>query len=275
MRITHLFYKLVLTRSSLNKQRNKPKHLVSHGRIFSFQFVTATTFSFLFPLRQPKRRAFSKDLWKMKTQLLIVLTIFTTGILSAVANSTQKACPAVNGHPGIPGSPGLPGPYGRDGAKGEKGETGKTGLKGQKGGTQASSNWKQRVWRGEDLRDHGLLKDCLFNKMHDNTTLRVFYSGALRIFRCTNCCKRWFFTFNGAECSGPMPIDGIVYIHGVSGLEPLRVRHFEGYCENILKGRVRVGFNVGNCGGYGNADASSGWNSVPRIVIEEVPAPQQ
>ncbi|KAL9975929.1 hypothetical protein ACROYT_G013149 [Oculina patagonica] len=172
----------------------------------------------------------------MKTQLLIVLTIFTTGILSAAANSTQKACPAVNGHPGIPGSPGLPGPYGRDGAKGDKGEKGETGLKGQKGGTQASSNWKQCVWRSGDDRDHGLIKDCFFKKMHDNTALRVFYSGALRIYRCTICCKRWFFTFNGAECSGPMPIDGVVYMQ-VSGAQPLplRVRHIEGYCENIPK----------------------------------------
>ncbi|XP_078368124.1 collagen triple helix repeat-containing protein 1-like [Oculina patagonica] len=210
----------------------------------------------------------------MKTKFLIVLTLFTTGILFTAANSTQKACPAVNGHPGIPGSPGLPGPYGRDGAKGDKGEKGETGLKGEKGGTQASSNWKQCVWRSGDGQDNGLLKDCLFKKVHDSTALHVFYSGALRVYGCTSCCKRWFFTFNGAECSGPMPIDGIVYMQ-VSGEQPLRVRHIEGYCENIPKGRVRVGFNVGNCKSYGNADAASGWNSVSRIVVEEVPAPQQ
>ena len=72
-----------------------------------------------------------------------------------------------------------------------------------------------------------------------------------------------------------MPIDGIIYMHGVRGLEPLRVRHIEGYCENIHRGVVRVGFNVGNCAGYGNADAHSGWNSVSRIVVEEVPPPQK
>ena len=103
----------------------------------------------------------------------------------------------------------------------------------------------------------------------------MFYSGALRIMYCGGCCKRWFFTFNGAECSGPMPIDGILYLQSTSGHQPLRVRHIEGYCENIPRGVVRVGFNVGNCAGYGNADAHSGWNSVSRIVIEEVPAPQK
>lgn len=108
-----------------------------------------------------------------------------------------------------------------------------------------------------------------------SSSLRVFFSGALRILNCHRCCKRWFFTFNGAECSGPMPIDGIVYMQGLKTLQPLRVRHIEGYCENIPRGEVRVGFNVGNCAGYGNADAHSGWNSVSRIVVEEVPAPQK
>ena len=72
-----------------------------------------------------------------------------------------------------------------------------------------------------------------------------------------------------------MPIDGVIYILDTVGEEPLRVRHIEGYCQNIPKGGVRVGINVGNCASFGNADAYSGWNSVSRIVIEEVPAPQQ
>ena len=119
------------------------------------------------------------------------------------------------------------------------------------------------------------VQECVFRKKEQSSSLRVFFSGALRILNCDRCCKRWFFTFNGAECSGPMPIDGIIYMQGPRGLQPLRVRHIEGYCENIPRGVVRVGFNVGNCAGYGNADAHSGWNSVSRIVVEEVPAPQK
>ncbi|KAL9975933.1 hypothetical protein ACROYT_G013153 [Oculina patagonica] len=86
--------------------------------------------------------------------------------------------------------------------------------------------------------------DCLFKKMHDNTALRVFFSGALHILGCSRCCKRWFFTFNGAECSGPMPIDGIFYMQ-VSDDQPLRVRHIEGYCENIYKGECVLGSTWG------------------------------
>jgi len=103
-----------------------------------------------------------------------------------------------------------------------------------------------------------LLQNCPFRKMHDKTSIRVFYSGALRIMGCFRCCKRWHFTFNGAECSGPMPIDGIVWINRVSGAEPLRVRHIEGYCENIPQGIVTMGFRLGNCPGMGTVDAHSG-----------------
>lgn len=200
----------------------------------------------------------------MKAHLLV---IFTVAYLQAVEPS-QKTCLS-DGIPGIPGTPGIPGPHGRDGVKGERGE------QGPKGEAGIAATWKQCVWRGSDDRDYGLIKDCIFQKTKKDTSLRVFYSGALRIFKCTICCKRWYFTFNGAECSGPMPIDGLIYMHRASNLEPLRVRHIEGYCENIPQGTVRVGINVGDCSGYGNADAHSGWNSVSRIVIEEVSAPQK
>ena len=57
--------------------------------------------------------------------------------------------------------------------------------------------------------------------------------------------------------------------------DPHRVRHIEGHCFNIHKGHVRVGFNIGNCARYGNADGYSGWNSNSRIFVEEVPPPQK
>ena len=48
----------------------------------------------------------------------------------------------------------------------------------------------------------------------------------------------------------------------------------EGYCGGILAGNVRVGFNVGNCGGpYNTGDAYTSWNQANRIIIEEVDPP--
>ena len=121
-----------------------------------------------------------------------------------------------------------------------------------------------------------ILKECIFKKASDTTGLRVFWSGNLRLYNCHACCRRWYFTFNGAECSTPGAIDGVVYmVHGNGGKKDLhRPRHIEGVCEKIHKGTVRVGFWVGNCAGYGSADAYTGWNSVSRIYVEEVPPPQ-
>ena len=42
----------------------------------------------------------------------------------------------------------------------------------------------------------------------------------------------------------------------------------------VPKGHVRVGFWIGKCQGTNLGDGSTGWNSMSRIVIEEVPPPQ-
>ena len=117
-------------------------------------------------------------------------------------------------------------------------------------------------------------QECIFNKRSAKTGLRVFFNGVLRIASCNSCCSRWYFTFNGAECSAPETIDGAVYMSNGRSNNLLRVRQIEGVCVKVLKGRVRVGFWVSNCNGYRNADALTGWKSVSRIYVEEVPPPQ-
>ena len=118
-------------------------------------------------------------------------------------------------------------------------------------------------------------QDCTYTKSFSDTALHVYWTGALRLYQCINCCKRWYFTFNGTECAAPLPIDGIVVLGEVISQNPHRVRHIEGHCNNMHKGKVRVGFWVGNCAGYsGRYDAYTGYNSVSRIFIEEVSKPQ-
>ena len=120
-------------------------------------------------------------------------------------------------------------------------------------------------------------QECLFYKKSADTGLRVFFNGALSIYGCDNCCSRWYFTFNDAECSAPLAIDGVVYLHkGSPDQKNLqRVREIDGVCEKVPKGIVRVGFWVGKCHAFGSsADAYTGWNSVSRIHVEEVPPPQ-
>ena len=90
-------------------------------------------------------------------------------------------------------------------------------------------------------------------------------------------CNRWYFKLNGNECSGPMTIEAHVYNHWwpLSNNHHLyHHRSFEGYCENIPQGTVRVELWVGQCSGVTLGDAYTGYNSVSRIMIEEVSGPQ-
>lgn len=45
----------------------------------------------------------------------------------------------------------------------------------------------------------------------------------------------------------------------------------EGLCDGIQAGLVDVGIWVGTCADYPRGDASTGWNSVSRVIIEELP----
>ena len=90
-------------------------------------------------------------------------------------------------------------------------------------------------------------------------------------------CNRWYFKFNGNECSGPMTIEAAVcnYWPSGNGYELYHDRSFEGYCENIPQGAVRVELWVGQCSsGHTLGNAYTGWISVSRIMIEEVSRPQ-
>ncbi len=73
-----------------------------------------------------------------------------------------------------------------------------------------------------------------------------------------------------------MTIDSIVYNKWKGGLSTIVRNHFfEGYCENLGRGTVRVELWVGECSGQIiQGDAYTGWIAVSRIMIEEVPPSQ-
>ena len=112
----------------------------------------------------------------------------------------------------------------------------------------------------------------MLNKLKPNSALKVSFQGNMRAYGNYKC-NRWYFKFNGNECSGPMTIEAVFF--DPSGNTNL-YNHwsFEGYCENIPQGSVRVELWVGQCSNYGLGDAKTGWNSVSRIMIEEVYRPQ-
>lgn len=216
------------------------------------------------------------------SNILFLWLLTATSFDRIEGNTTVSTNPitCLQGAPGFPGHNGyngLPGRDGRDGAKGEKGVAGNPGPRGVKGdvGPRGSEtdprNWKQCAWRARDDRNVGLIKDCVFDKARNDTALRIVYQGNIGVY-CDGCCKRWFITFDGTECSGPMPIDAALWIRKKEQ-DNLRPATIEGYCENIHKGRIRVGINIGNCSG-GNTNGITGYQSVSRLIIEEVPRSQ-
>ena len=119
-----------------------------------------------------------------------------------------------------------------------------------------------------------LFQECAFNKLKSNTALKVSFQGNMRV-QSDSKCNRWYFKFNGNECRGPMTIEAVVYNNWPSGNpELLHHRSFDGYCENIPQGVVRVELWVGKCSGQTLGNAYTGWNSVSRIMVEEVSRPQ-
>ena len=116
----------------------------------------------------------------------------------------------------------------------------------------------------------------MFNKLQSNSALRVSFQGNMGVYGSNSKCNRWYFKFNGNECSGPMTIEAVVYNYWPSKTNPSLLHHrsFEGYCENISQGAVRVELWVGRCGGVTLGDAYTGWKSVSRIMIEEVSRPR-
>jgi len=178
-----------------------------------------------------------------------------------------------SGPPGMMGIKGESGIVGAQGKKGEKGEKGES-VKASPASAVPRTNWKQCAWKQGDSRDSGKIKDCSFNKLQSDTALKVSFQGNTRV-ESDNRCNRWYFKFNGNECSGPTTIEAIVYSNWPSSVPNLLYhRSFEGYCENIPQGAVRVELWVGQCSGQTLGDAYTGWNSVSRIIIEEVSRPQ-
>ncbi|XP_069776352.1 collagen triple helix repeat-containing protein 1-like [Narcine bancroftii] len=181
--------------------------------------------------------------------------------------------PGREGNPGMNGIPGTPGIPGRNGAKGEKGECLQERME-----EPWRINYKQCAWKALNYGiDLGKVAECTFTKIRTDSTLRVLFIGSLRLKCKTPCCQRWYFTFNGAECSGPLPIEAIIYLdQGSPELNSTinihRTSTVEGLCEGITAGLVDVSFWIGLCSeGYPQGDASTGWNSVSRLIIEELP----
>ena len=122
-----------------------------------------------------------------------------------------------------------------------------------------------------------LLQSCVFKKARSSSALRVTYQGDMRLEICSNrrCCRRWFITINGKECSSPAPIEVAIHAGGDSNVNLHRPATIDGICSDIPKGNLTVGLSVGNCKNwpYDEGNAHTCWGSC-RLIIEEIPSLQ-
>ncbi len=147
----------------------------------------------------------------------------------------------------------------------------------------AGNNWKQCSWHNLNSGlDVGLVVTCPYTKAYDGSVLRLVYNGTLRSgYGCNSCCKEWYFTIDGKECTSPAAIEGVRYQHipGASWSDLHHHGHIEGICrlaggKGIASGARKIELRIRNCAGYGNNDGYTGWNSTSRIIIQEMPLGQ-
>ncbi|XP_072015070.1 collagen triple helix repeat-containing protein 1-like [Amphiura filiformis] len=194
--------------------------------------------------------------------LLRCLSLVLWTRLSVSATNKYTKTVTVNtctsGVTGPPGRPGLPGP---------RGDAGPT--------IEATPNWNSCQWNHlNNDNDVAQIVTCPITKIYSDTYLYVGISSDMRYkgdADSRGCC-RWYFTFNGAECSNPVKIEAVVYANGYNATVDLhRPRMLIGYCRGISTGSITVGWHVGRCSGFRTYDCYSGWNSATNMWIEEVP----
>lgn len=187
-------------------------------------------------------------------------------------------------HSGGPGNSGDRGPLGLLGYKGQKGRKGEPGPEGNKGesgepGGAQRVEWKQCAFVTDINHYVGEMKTCLFWKTSSSSALKVIYQGDTHVGLCHTCCKKWYFTFNGNECTDPGTVTAVysgqqLEKNGRPNLLPV-FHHgsISGYCNGISRGYVRVGLNLVNCPTY---DArrffvNTTIEANARIIIQEIP----
>ena len=131
---------------------------------------------------------------------------------------------------------------------------------------------------------------CEFSKQRADSTLRVAWDGNIAVVGCDNCCMRWFITIDGQECSNPGPID-IALRQDLTDLDEelwfddYRPASVVGYCrgsgsDGFSAGSHTIGLSVGACLNseeeeFTTSEVMTGYNSVSRFIIEEVPNQNQ
>ena len=84
------------------------------------------------------------------------------------------------------------------------------------------------------------LQSCTITKQKSDSALYVAYGANMRTTNCHGCCKRWYFTFNNAECSSPTKIDGAVYQVNTNSMNLHRHRNISGRYEIVQRSTTQL-----------------------------------
>lgn len=127
------------------------------------------------------------------------------------------------------------------------------------------------------------LMECSLTKQLNGTVLRVTWDGNIALEGCTTCCMRWEVTIAGANCSDPGTIDAAITQDLSDITTPVDIRRpatvmgicrgVEGVEPGMPPGQYTVGLRVVPCagGGGGMYNVVTGYNSVSRFIVEEIP----
>lgn len=144
-------------------------------------------------------------------------------------------------------------------------------------------NWAQCVTESplnSNLTNETVM-ECTFSKQSNDTVLRVAWEGNVAVEDCTACCMRWFITINDEECADPGPVDAAIWQDLTTGplAQPFDLRRpgtVAGICRGgeagwLSPGEHTIGLSVGQCDGLESFSVLTGYNSVSRFIIEEIP----
>ncbi|XP_013398224.1 collagen triple helix repeat-containing protein 1-like, partial [Lingula anatina] len=115
------------------------------------------------------------------------------------------------------------------------------------------------------------VKSETYSKKSALTALRVLWNGDTRQWN-NGQCARWYFTFNGTECSNPGTIESVKYTYyydasSVNLHSPFTV---QGTCVGLPAGDITLNFAVSHCSGYSGENAYTAWGSASNMMAEEI-----
>ena len=111
--------------------------------------------------------------------------------------------------------------------------------------------------------DNGQLRSVMYEKLRNDTILRVTFHSTLSQYRSGDC-SQWYIQFGGQDCTQPAPVTTSIYTDHSDGSGSWNRSPAEvgGFCNStstgkLSPGNIEISVHVKTCVNY-NADAFTG-----------------